>query len=264
MPATPPLRSRAWSAMLASMRIAPVLLLTLALSACVSSPPPPPPASAVAPLLSPAADPDAAGMVDMRELVPDLAQEIRYATSDNFVGRPVLGYGAARCYLLRPVAQALQRVERALRREGLRLKVFDCYRPARAVGDFVAWAGDLGDQSTKAAYYPRLDKSALLGDYISPTSGHSRGATLDITLMRCAPVGDPAACAPLDMGTPFDYFDVSAHTDWPGASPAQRENRQRLLAAMAREGFVNYHLEWWHYTYKPEPAPDTAYDFPIR
>lgn len=203
-------------------------------------------------------------MLDVRALVPDLAQEIRYASADNFVGRPVEGYGAARCYLLRPVAQALQRVERTLRAQGLRLKVFDCYRPARAVGDFVVWAGDLSDQSTKAAYYPRLDKRALLGDYISPTSGHSRGATLDLTLMRCASASDPGSCTPLDMGTPFDYFDVSAHTDWPGASPAQREHRQRLVAAMAGEGFVNYPLEWWHYTYKPEPTPDTAYDFPIR
>ena len=253
--------------MLALMRIVPALSLTLALtlSGCASTSAPPSSGAKVAARTSPAADPDAADMVDVRELVPDLAQEIRYAGYDNFLGRPVAGYGAARCYLLRPVAQALQRVEIALRREGLRLKVFDCYRPARAVADFVVWAGDLGDQSTKAAYYPRLAKSALLGDYISPTSGHSRGATLDLSLMRCARANDPAvACTPLDMGTPFDYFDVSAHTDWPGATPAQRENRQRLLAAMAREGFANYPLEWWHYTYKPEPAPDTAYDFPIR
>ncbi|KQZ57895.1 MULTISPECIES: M15 family metallopeptidase [unclassified Lysobacter] len=216
---------------------------------------------AIAPKLSPATDAAAAGMVDLRELVPDLAQEIRYASSDNFVGRPVEGYGASRCYLLRPAAQALQRVELALRREGLRLKVYDCYRPARAVRDFVVWAGDLHDQSSKSAYYPNLDKSVLLGDYISPTSGHSRGATLDLTLLRC---DSDDACAPLDMGTSFDYFDVSAHTDWAGATAVQRGNRQRLRAAMAREGFANYPLEWWHYTYKPEPSPDTAYDFPIR
>lgn len=245
------------------MRIAAVLSLVsiLALTGCVSTSPASRPAATVAPKLSPAADAGAAGMVDLRELVPDLAHEIRYATSDNFVGRPVEGYGAARCYLLRPVAQALRRVERALRREGLRLKVYDCYRPARAVRDFVVWAGDLRDQSTKSAYYPNLDKRVLLGDYISPTSGHSRGATLDLTLLRCDATG---ACTPLDMGTPFDYFDLSAHTDWPGASAVQRGNRERLRAAMAREGFANYPLEWWHYTYKPEPSPNTAYDFPIR
>lgn len=258
------------------MRIAPILSLVsiLALTACVSTSPMSKPAvskpavskpavskPAVAPKLSPATDAAAAGMVDLRELVPDLAQEIRYASSDNFVGRPVEGYGASRCYLLRPAAQALQRVELALRREGLRLKVYDCYRPARAVRDFVVWAGDLHDQSSKSAYYPNLDKSVLLGDYISPTSGHSRGATLDLTLLRC---DSDDACAPLDMGTSFDYFDVSAHTDWAGATAVQRGNRQRLRAAMAREGFANYPLEWWHYTYKPEPSPDTAYDFPIR
>lgn len=251
------------SARLGAMRIAPLLSLVsiLALAGCVSTSPASKPTAAVAPRLSPATDAVAAGMVDLRELVPDLAQEIRYASNDNFVGRPVEGYGAARCYLLRPVAQALQRVELALRREGLRLKVYDCYRPARAVRDFVVWAGDLRDQSSKSAYYPNLDKRVLLGDYISPTSGHSRGATLDLTLLRCDSTG---ACTPLDMGTPFDYFDLSAHTDWPGASAVQRGNRQRLRAAMAREGFANYPLEWWHYTYKPEPSPDTAYDFPIR
>lgn len=258
------------------MRIAPILSLVsiLALTACVSTSPVSKPAvskpavskqavskQAIAPKLSPATDAAAAGMVDLRELVPDLAQEIRYASNDNFVGRPVEGYGASRCYLLRPAAQALQRVELALRREGLRLKVYDCYRPARAVRDFVVWAGDLHDQSSKSAYYPNLDKSVLLGDYISPTSGHSRGSTLDLTLLRC---DSDDACAPLDMGTSFDYFDVSAHTDWAGATAVQRGNRQRLRAAMAREGFANYPLEWWHYTYKPEPSPDTAYDFPIR
>ncbi|NUO74613.1 MAG: M15 family metallopeptidase [Lysobacter sp.] len=246
------------------LRIAVLLGATLAVAACVSASPSPAAAAPVAPQLSTAADPTAAGMLDLRELVPDLALEIRYAGSDNFVGRPVAGYGAPRCYLLRTVALALQRVETSLRREGLRLKIFDCYRPARAVADFVAWAGDLDDQSTKAAYYPNLAKRALLGDYISPTSGHSRGATLDLSLMRCASADDASTCTALDMGTPFDYFDVSAHTDWPGATSVQRENRQRLLTAMAREGFANYPLEWWHYTYKPEPTPHTAYDFPLR
>ena len=248
------------------MRLAAILIFALALAACVSAPSPtaPAPASPAAPTISPATDPATAGMVDIRELVPDLALDIRYAGRDNFVGRRVRGYDAPRCYLLRPVAQALQRVERSLRREGLRLKIFDCYRPARAVADFVAWAGDLDDQATKAGCYPKLDKSALLGDYISPTSGHSRGATLDLSLMRCPSDHDAASCGDLDMGTRFDYFDVSAHTDWPGATPTQREHRQRLLVAMAREGFANYPLEWWHYTYKPEPAPDTAYDFPLR
>lgn len=218
------------------------------------------PAKAVAPRVSTATDAAAAGMVEIRSLVPDISLEIRYAGSDNFVGRPVAGYEAAGCYLHRSVAQALARVERALRPQGLRLHIFDCYRPVRAVQDFVRWAGDLSDQSTKSRYYPKLDKRVLLGDYISPTSGHSRGATLDLSLMELR----DGRYAALDMGTGFDYFDELAHTDSPHASAAQRANRERLRAAMRREGFENYPLEWWHFTFKPEPTPDTAFDFPVK
>ncbi|MGO4779731.1 M15 family metallopeptidase, partial [Lysobacter sp. 2RAB21] len=135
-----------------------------------------------------------------------------------------------------------------LRPQGLRLHIYDCYRPVRAVRDFVRWAGDLSDQKTKSRYYPALDKRVLLGDYISPTSGHSRGATLDLGLMESQAGGDRI----VDMGTGFDYFDERAHTDSPDITAAQRANRQRLRAAMQREGFENYPLEWWHYTYKPE------------
>lgn len=218
------------------------------------------PVAAVAPTISTAQDAAAAGMVEIRSLVPDIDLEIRYAGGDNFVGRPVAGYLGAACYLHRPVAQALARVERELRAQGLRLRIYDCYRPVRAVRDFVAWAADPDDQKTKPRYYPTLDKSRLLGDYISPTSGHSRGATLDLTLLE--PSG--AGYAPLDMGTGFDFFDELAHTDAPGASLAQRGHRQRLRAAMQREGFENYPLEWWHYTFKPEPTPRTAFDFPVK
>ena len=235
--------------------------LSLLLAACASTQL----AKPVAEMQVAAADtPEAAGMVDIRTLVPDIDLEMRYASDNNFVGTRVDGYEAARCFLQVPAARALARVESALRREHRRLRIYDCYRPARAVRHFVAWAGDLADQRTKPRYYPNLDKRELLGDYISPTSGHSRGATLDLSLMRCASADDASTCTALDMGTPFDYFDVSAHTDWPGATSVQRENRQRLLAAMSREGFANYPLEWWHYTYKPEPTPQTAYDFPLR
>lgn len=222
--------------------------------------PAPTPAKPVAPRVSPAVDAAAAGMVEIRSLVPDMSLQIRYAGSDNFVGRPVDGYEGAGCYLHRAAAQALARVEHALRAQGLRLRLFDCYRPVRAVQDFVRWAGDLDDQSTKSRYYPRLDKRVLLGDYISPTSGHSRGATLDLTVMQSRAGGYTT----LDMGSGFDYFDELAHTDSPRASAAQRANRERLRAAMAREGFANYPLEWRHYSYKPEPTPDTAFDFPVR
>jgi len=229
-----------------------LLAMALPLAGCATT--------TAAPRIASAQTAEAANMIDIQSIAPDIALDIRYASRDNFVGEPIDGYDAPRCYLLRPAAHALQRVERALREQGFRLKVFDCYRPARAVRHFVAWAGDLSDQSTKPRYYPNTDKQALLGAYISPTSGHSRGATVDLTVMEC--VG--GRCMPLDMGTEFDFFDASAHTDWPGATVRQRENRQRLRAAMMREGFRNYPLEWWHFTLRPEPTPDTAYDFPIR
>ncbi|WP_315851248.1 M15 family metallopeptidase [Lysobacter antibioticus] len=216
--------------------------------------------TAAAPTVSPATDAASAGLIEIRRLVPDLSLDIRYAGADNFVGRPVTGYEAPACYLHARAAQALARVERSLRGQGLRLRVYDCYRPVRAVRDFVAWAGDLGDQSGKSEYYPHLDKSALLGDYISPTSGHSRGATVDLTLLASR----AGRYAPLDMGTGFDFFDPAANTDSPQASPEQRANRDRLRQAMAAEGFENYPLEWWHYTYRPEPTPRTAFDFPVR
>ena len=196
---------------------------------------------------------DAAGFASMRALVPDMSLDIRYAGSNNFIGAPVDGYEAADCYLLEPVAEALQRVELALREQKMRLRIFDCYRPVRAVSHFVRWADDVDDQRTKPAFYPSLDKTQLLGVYIGRRSGHSRGATIDLTLMRCDAGGQ---CTSLDMGTDFDFFDPLANTDSPQATPQQRENRQLLRIAMEKEGFQNYPMEWWHYTFRPEPSPD--------
>ena len=161
-----------------------------------------------------------------------------------------------------PAEQQVAVVQAALQARGEALVVFDCYRPVRAVRHFVAWARDPHDQRNKARYYPNLDKSALLGVYIAECSGHSRGATLDVGLLRCVHGTDD--CAAVDMGTPFDLFDPRANTAAPGLTDEQRANRERLLQAMAREGFVNYPMEWWHYGYRPEPTPQTAYDFPIR
>jgi D-alanyl-D-alanine dipeptidase len=230
------------------------MLAVLTLSACAIS--------SSAPKVSAAQTPAQAGLVDVSSLIPDLDLDIRYAGANNFVGRPVDGYEAPRCYLLRPAAEALQRVQQDLRAQSLGLRVFDCYRPVRAVQHFVRWSKDLDDQGTKTEYYPRLPKTALLGDYISPTSGHSRGATLDLTLVRCS--ADGRECAPLDMGTPFDYFDARANTDSPGITDAQRQHRQWLRAAMEKQGFRNYPMEWWHFTLSPEPTPDLAYDVPVR
>lgn len=214
------------------------------------------------PALSPARSMAAAGMVDIRSLSPDIAEDIRYAGSDNFVGRPVDGYLAPKCFLQRPAAIALAQVERRLRTRHLRLKLWDCYRPARAVADFVRWAHDLTDQRTRPDHYPSLDKSQLLGEYIAPVSGHSRGGTVDLTLERCSE--DNTHCAPLDMGTDFDLFGRRANTHSPDLTTAQHRNRELLLRAMARGGFRNYPMEWWHYTLSPEPTPHTIYDVPVQ
>ncbi|WP_305806248.1 M15 family metallopeptidase [Stenotrophomonas sp. YIM B06876] len=216
--------------------------------------------SAAAVEISPAADAAQAGMVEIGAVAPDIALDMRYAGSDNFTGRPVPGYGVARCYLLTPVAQALARVQQALRAQGYSLQVFDCYRPAHAVRAFVAWAADLDDQSTKARYYPNVDKRELLGSYIAETSGHSRGATVDLGVLDCR----SAPCVALDMGTGFDYFDPRAHTAHAGLEPAQRRHRQLLLDAMAEQGFSNYSLEWWHFSWQAASDSTTAYDFPLR
>jgi D-alanyl-D-alanine dipeptidase len=212
------------------------------------------------PRVSDATTPEAAGLVDVATLVPDIDVDMRYAGANNFTGAPVAGYEAPRCYLLRPAAEALARVERTLRAQDMRLRLYDCYRPVRAVHRFVEWAHAPEDGKTKAAYYPGFDKPALLGDYIAERSGHSRGATVDLHLLRC----EAGACTPLDMGTPFDFFDTLANTDSPKATDAQRAHRHLLLEAMREGGFRNYPMEWWHFTLDPEPSPGVAYDVPVR
>ena len=143
----------------------------------------------------------------------------------------------------------------------MRLRVFDCYRPTRAVRHFVRWAGDRADQAGKSRYFPNIEKSALLGDYIAPVSGHSRGDTVDLTLERCE---GSTRCTPLDMGTDFDFFDALAHTDSPDITPQQRANRQRLRHAMEQAGFRNYALEWWHYSLPPTTPARAMHDVPIE
>ncbi|WP_312368231.1 M15 family metallopeptidase [Stenotrophomonas sp.] len=210
--------------------------------------------------VSPATSPAQAGIVDVTTLAPDIALDIRYAGSDNFTGRVVPGYEAPRCYLLQPVAQALARVQRGLRAQGYRLRVFDCYRPVHAVQAFVAWVHDANDQIAKPRYYPNVDKRQLLDGYIAEISGHSRAATVDLGVLDCR----AGSCTALDMGTGFDRFDPLAHTANPQISGVQKQNRQLLLDAMQAQGFANYPMEWWHYTFKPEPTPGMSYDFPVR
>src|SRR5215467_967268 len=196
--------------------------------------------------------------VDAASLIPGLPADIRYAGSHNFVGRPVVGYEAPRCLLTNEAATALAGVARDLAARGLALKIFDCYRPTRAVADFVRWARDLKDQARKAEFYPDVDKRTLFRDgYIASRSGHTRGSTIDLTLAR--PAG-----AELDMGTPFDFFSPKSWTAAAGVTAQQHANRMRLAAAMQRRGFRPYPKEWWHFTLRGEPFPDTYFDVPVQ
>ena len=200
-----------------------------------------------------------AAFLDVATVVPGLVVEARYAGAHNFVGAPIDGYERPACLLTRQAADALALVQRDLAMRGLGLKVFDCYRPVRAVAHFVRWARDVHDVKMKAEFYPAVDKRDLfrLG-YIAAQSGHSRGSTVDLGLVTLADGREP------DMGTPFDTFSPRS---WPAdtsVSADARQNRAVLAAAMRQHGFRPYDKEWWHFTLRAEPFPDTYFDFPVR
>jgi D-alanyl-D-alanine dipeptidase len=194
----------------------------------------------------------------LRLHAPSVVEDLRYAGSDNFVGAPIDGYGAATCFLTPRAAEALAAVAADLASDGLGLRGVDCYRPQRAVDHFVRWARDTADQRTKAAHYPRVPKQELfVRGYIARRSSHSRGSTVDLTLIRL-PRGTP-----LDMGTPFDLFDERSHAASDAVPPEARANRRRLRTAMERRGFAPYAEEWWHFTLADEPFPERSFDVPI-
>jgi zinc D-Ala-D-Ala dipeptidase len=196
--------------------------------------------------------------VNAATVVPGLVVEGRYAGSHNFVGRPIDGYDAPLCLLTRPAADALAGVARDLAPLGLVIKVFDCYRPTRAVANFVRWARDLHDQKMKAEFYPNVDKRTLFRDgYIATQSGHSRGSTIDLTLAQ-------TDGRELDMGTPFDFFSPKSWTADPSVGAQAHKNRMLLAAVMHRRGFRGYDKEWWHFTLRSEPFPDTYFNFPVK
>lgn len=220
-------------------------------------------------------------MVYLRSIDPSIEQDIRYATAHNFTGHPLDGYEAPECLLSVDAAKALARVQTALQAQGYGLKVFDCYRPARAVADMGRFATQPGDP-TKVEFYPRVDKQDFwrLG-YVARVSNHSKGNTVDLTLtgptalpaatwtpsatqVDCtAPYGRRLADGALDMGTGFDCFDEPAHTDSTAINATAKANRQRLTSALEKEGFVGYSKEWWHFTYTGNPALKQVMDFPI-
>ncbi|UTA48407.1 M15 family metallopeptidase [Simiduia sp. 21SJ11W-1] len=189
----------------------------------------------------------------------NITLDIKYFTHENLVGEPLDGYLAARCLLVPEAARALVAVSEALAEDGLGLLIFDCYRPQRAVNHFVRWAASPEDNSTKPDFYPNEEKHLMFErGYIAERSGHSRGATVDLSLYRLADG------SPLDMGTGFDFMDESSATDYPLENAQAVANRHLLRQAMTAAGFKNYAQEWWHYTFKPEPHPDTYFDIPVQ
>lgn len=198
------------------------------------------------------------GFVYVKDVIPSAQQDIRYYGSNNFVGRPIDGYQAPAAILTNDAARALTHVSEDLTGQGYGLKIFDAYRPQRAVDDFIRWANDSDDVKMQEEYYPRIEKKDLFSQgYIARKSGHSRGSTVDLTLVN------KKTGAELDMGSHFDYLDpVSAHGS-PLITSEQAANRKLLKNIMEKHGFKSYAREWWHYTLIKEPYPDRYFNFDV-
>jgi len=197
--------------------------------------------------------PETAYFTNINKTTSSIIFDIRYATSENFIGTPIDGYKKPLCLLTDPSAKALLNVQRQLQKEGLRLRVFDCYRPQRAVDHFVRWAKDLDNMKMKKEYYPNVSKTILFKEgYIAARSGHSRGSTIDLTIDG------------FDMGSPFDFFDPRSHTMSKAVTTKQHANRMYLKKMMEENGFKNYAAEWWHYTLKDEPFKTKYFDFIVQ
>lgn len=198
------------------------------------------------------------GFVYLDEAVPGVFWDSKYFGCDNFMGRRADGYRVNRIVLTQEAALALKEALTGAQEKGLSFFVFDAYRPARAVMDFCAWAQDEGDTARKAIHYPNISKAELIpGGYIAPRSGHSRGSAIDLTLCD-----ESGAC--LDMGGIFDFMDPLSWHSCPDITARQTENRALLKRIMLLSGFQEYSREWWHYSLKKEPYPDTYFDFEIE
>lgn len=198
------------------------------------------------------------GFVYLQEYVPKLVVDIRYYGSNNFVAKPVDGYKKEVVIISKPAAIALKKAQKEFDKRNLRIKVFDTYRPQKAVDHFVRWAKDLNDTANKRIYYPEVDKKDLFKlQYIASKSGHTRGSTIDLTLVNDENFE-------LDMGTSWDYFGPKS---WPSdttVSATAQKNRAYLREVMISSGFVPYNEEWWHFTLKNEPFPETYFDFEVE
>lgn len=198
--------------------------------------------------------------ISLTDICPGLIPQMDYATPFNFTGEIVPGYRTPKAYLPEVPAQALARVQSEALRRGFSIKVFDAYRPVKAVTFFQEWAQREEDRpELKEIYYPKFSRIELFEQgFIAKQSSHSRGSAIDLTLFDLKTNRD------LDMGTAFDYFDVSSNTDHSGLTAGQRKNRQLLISLMEAQGFKNYPGEWWHFSFRPEPFPGKYFDFDIE
>ena len=199
------------------------------------------------------------GFVYIDEVIEDAIIDAKYWGTDNFIGRRIDGYERPLAAASREVAEGCAEAAKILRERGFFLKIYDAYRPQRAVDDFVRWAADLDDIRRKPVHYPRVDKKDFFAlGYIAGRSGHTRGCAADLTLV------DRDTRQELDMGSVFDFMDSRSHLSAAGLTEHQQANRALLSGAMTACGFVPYEFEWWHFSLEKEPYPDTYFDFPIR
>lgn len=202
---------------------------------------------------------DSSDFVMISDVVPDVILEIRYYSTYNFVGDRIDGYEQPTALLTKEAASTLKDVSDDVKSQGYRLKIYDAYRPQKAVNHFEKWAKDVDDTRMKDYFYPELDKSVLFEQgYIANHSGHSRGSTVDLTLF------DEKTGKELDMGGTFDYFGELSHPDYKNITKKQYDNRMILRQAMVNHGFEPLDEEWWHFTLKDEPYPDTYFTFPVN
>ncbi|MHA7842911.1 MAG: M15 family metallopeptidase [Winogradskyella sp.] len=199
------------------------------------------------------------GFVYVKSVIPDLDVELKYYTNHNFVGDTIDGYRSNHLILTRAAAEQLKLVQGELQEQNMCLKVYDGYRPQRAVNHFIRWARDLNDTVNKSVFYPNVKKRNLFKEeYIASRSGHSRGSTVDLTII------DGNTGRQLDMGSPFDFFGEQSWVDYPNITEEQKKNRQILQRVMLKHNFRNYPKEWWHFTLRWEPFPKTYFDFEVE
>jgi D-alanyl-D-alanine dipeptidase len=200
------------------------------------------------------------GFVYLRDVAPEIQVNLRYYSKDNFLGVRVNGYEKPVCIVTDPAAHALSKVQEELATFGLGLLVYDAYRPQSAVDHFWRWAQDLADKKMKADYYPQVEKTKLFEQgYIAARSGHSRGSSVDVTIVSLS-----ENSTPLDMGTRWDFFDPSSWSNATNVTAAQRAHRMLLQKLMTKHGFEPLKEEWWHFKLKDEPFPGRYFDFPVE